>query len=135
MTLEGFAAAKALVAVIRQSKRGGRLALEEFAARNGTIDLGGNVGHRYQGQQPAVWLCRHCAVPQGKRAGVLALDAHVDPDLFPPAAFLLDPVSERRMLVEPIPLELDVNAILHLQAHPADIIIDARMQEDDCQPQ
>lgn len=41
MTLEGFAAAKALVAAIRQSKRGGRLALEDFTLRNGNVDLGG----------------------------------------------------------------------------------------------
>lgn len=41
ITLEGFAAAKALVAAIRQSKRGGRLALDDFIARPGTLDLGG----------------------------------------------------------------------------------------------
>ncbi|OWW20004.1 hypothetical protein AYR66_11345 [Noviherbaspirillum denitrificans] len=41
LTLEGFAVAKALVTAIQQSKRRGRLALEDFAARNRTMDLGG----------------------------------------------------------------------------------------------
>lgn len=41
LTLEGFAAAKALVKTLQQSKHGGRTALQEFAAQNGSIDLGG----------------------------------------------------------------------------------------------
>lgn len=41
MTLEGFAAAKALVKAIQQSKRGGRAALQDFIAQRGDIDLGG----------------------------------------------------------------------------------------------
>lgn len=41
VTLEGFAAAKALMGVIRQSKRSGRQAFDEFISRKATIDLGG----------------------------------------------------------------------------------------------
>ncbi len=41
MTLEGFAAAKALVKMIQISKHGARNALKEFLARGGDIDLGG----------------------------------------------------------------------------------------------
>lgn len=41
LTLEGFAAAKALVKALRQSKQGGRAALQEFTAQNSSIDLGG----------------------------------------------------------------------------------------------
>lgn len=41
LTLEGFAAAKALAKAIQQSKRTGRSALHEFMAQNGDIDLGG----------------------------------------------------------------------------------------------
>lgn len=41
LTLEGFAAAKSLVRVIRQSKAGSRSALQDFIAQNGSIDLGG----------------------------------------------------------------------------------------------
>lgn len=41
LTLEGFAAAKALVRAIQQSKRGGRTALHDLIAQGGHIDLGG----------------------------------------------------------------------------------------------
>ncbi|HYD62373.1 MAG TPA: ABC transporter substrate-binding protein [Noviherbaspirillum sp.] len=41
MTLEGFAAAKALVKAIQQSKRGERGALHDFIAQRKDIDLGG----------------------------------------------------------------------------------------------
>ena len=41
LTLEGFAAAKALVRAIQQSKRGGRLALHDFLSQGTPIDLGG----------------------------------------------------------------------------------------------
>ena len=41
MTLEGFAAAKALVKAIQQSKRGERAALHDFIAQRKDIDLGG----------------------------------------------------------------------------------------------
>jgi branched-chain amino acid transport system substrate-binding protein len=41
LTLEGFAAAKALAKAIRQSKRGTRAALQEFFAQGGDSDLGG----------------------------------------------------------------------------------------------
>lgn len=41
LTLEGFAAAKALAKAIMQSKRGTRSALQELIAQNGNIDLGG----------------------------------------------------------------------------------------------
>lgn len=41
MTLEGFAAAKALTKAIQQAKRSGRSALQELIAENGNIDLGG----------------------------------------------------------------------------------------------
>ncbi|HZW12329.1 MAG TPA: ABC transporter substrate-binding protein [Noviherbaspirillum sp.] len=41
LTLEGFAAAKALTKAIQQSKRNGRSALQELISQNGTIDLGG----------------------------------------------------------------------------------------------
>ncbi|HJV49942.1 MAG TPA: ABC transporter substrate-binding protein [Noviherbaspirillum sp.] len=40
LTLEGFAAAKALVRTIQQARRNGR-ALQDFVAQNGNIDLGG----------------------------------------------------------------------------------------------
>ncbi len=40
LTLEGFAAAKALAGAIRQARRGGQ-ALQEFVAQNGSLDLGG----------------------------------------------------------------------------------------------
>ena len=41
LTLEGFAAAKSLVKAIQQSKRGERMALQEWTAQNARIDLGG----------------------------------------------------------------------------------------------
>lgn len=41
LTLEGFAAAKALVKAIQQAKRNGRSALQELIAQNSNIDLGG----------------------------------------------------------------------------------------------
>ena len=41
LTLEGFAAAKALAKAIRQTKAGARAQLKEFFAQNGDIDLGG----------------------------------------------------------------------------------------------
>lgn len=41
LTLEGFAAAKALTKVIQQGRRNGRSALQEFISQNGNIDLGG----------------------------------------------------------------------------------------------
>ncbi|KRB89140.1 amino acid-binding protein [Noviherbaspirillum sp. Root189] len=41
LTLEGFVAAKALVKILQQSKRGPRNALQELAAQEGGIDLGG----------------------------------------------------------------------------------------------
>ncbi len=41
LTLEGFAAAKALIKAIQQSKRGIRSALQESAAQNADVDLGG----------------------------------------------------------------------------------------------
>lgn len=41
MTLEGFAAAKALTKAIQQARRSGRSALQELIAQNGNIDLGG----------------------------------------------------------------------------------------------
>ncbi|MFC7514661.1 ABC transporter substrate-binding protein [Herbaspirillum sp. GCM10030257] len=41
LTLEGFVAAKALVKVLRNSRRGPRNALQELAAQEGEIDLGG----------------------------------------------------------------------------------------------
>ncbi len=41
MTLKGFAAAKALVKAIQQSKRGDRAALHDFIAQRKDIDLGG----------------------------------------------------------------------------------------------
>ncbi len=43
LTLEGFAAAKALVKAIQQSKRGSRSALQEFISQKSQIDLGGLV--------------------------------------------------------------------------------------------
>jgi ABC-type branched-subunit amino acid transport system substrate-binding protein len=41
LTLEGFVAAKALVKALQQAKRGPRNALQELAAQEGDIDLGG----------------------------------------------------------------------------------------------
>ncbi len=41
LTLEGFAAAKALTRVIQQARRGGRSALQDFIAQRGNLDLGG----------------------------------------------------------------------------------------------
>lgn len=41
LTLEGFAAAKALTKAIQQSRRNGRSALQELLSQNGNIDLGG----------------------------------------------------------------------------------------------
>jgi ABC-type branched-subunit amino acid transport system substrate-binding protein len=52
LTLEGFAAAKALAKAIRQTKAGARTPLKEFFAQNGNIDLGGlSVGATNNGNR------------------------------------------------------------------------------------
>lgn len=50
MTLEGFAAAKALVKAIRQSKSNGRAALQDLVAQNRDIDLGGLLASASRGR-------------------------------------------------------------------------------------